>query len=205
MRPASARQALPRPGPRPGSRGCRARRPRIIRRLAPALLPIAAMASGDGPMKTSPARGRPARTPRSRPGSRSPGAPRRRRCARAASMIAGMRRYDCAGSGSPMQTAWSACGTWQRAGIGRGIHRHRAIAERARALRITRSAISPRLATRILWNGVVQTVMAAPPRTAWAAAGCALRLAADRQHLGQHGAGVARVDHAIVEQPRAGA
>src|SRR3954451_23132913 len=30
------------------------------------------------------------------------------------------------------------------------------------------------------------------------------RLAADRQHLAEDAAGVARIDHAIVEQPRAG-
>ena len=72
-------------------------------------------------------------------------------------------------------------------------------------MRMIRSAISPRLAIRILRNGVrfICTFMAARPRTAWLRL-ARLGLPADRQHLGQHAAGIARIDHAVVEHPRAG-
>ena len=48
-----------------------------------------------------------------------------------------------------MRTAWSACATCGARGIGVAVDGDRAVA-RARAVRITRQAISPRLATRIL-------------------------------------------------------
>ena len=57
-------------------------------------------------------------------------------------------------------------------------------------MRIMRSAISPRLATRILRNGVrfISPAHGRATEIAWAGA-AGLRIAADRHQLGKHGAG----------------
>src|SRR4051812_36201478 len=119
--------------------------------FARSLSPIFSMASGVGPMNTRPA----ASTSRAKDAfsERNPypgwiaSAPQ----AFATSMILSPRRYDSAGGGAPMRYASSACSTCNAcASIDEWTATVRM--ESRRQVRITRQAISPRLAMRTFEN-----------------------------------------------------
>ena len=82
-------------------------------------------------------------------GSRSRDGSRRRRCARAASRIAWITRYDSRAGGGPIRTASSANRT-NGASASASEYTATVAMPIARHVRITRSAISPRFATRTL-------------------------------------------------------
>ena len=183
--------------------------------------PSRRIASGDGPMNTSPA---------SRQACGEVLVLGQEAVARVHGVGAGLaRRVDdaprCSGTtaraaASPMHTAWSASRTWRGVGIG-AWSTPPPCGSRARGRCASRAARSRRgWRSRILWNGVMdrravmalvrpigvvacdrdgRRLRAGPPRTACVCGCRASAFAADRQHLGQHGARVARVDHAVVE------
>ena len=144
----SRRPAPHRRRPAPPSRARAARRPRAASRAALILSPMASMACGRGPDEhQTRRRRRPGRRRRARTGSRSPGAPRRSRCSRAAFTSAfdvqvALRRRCRA-------DARLAAGQARRqavdVGIGHRRHRLRRPAPGRRAPRAPRSL--PRLAT----------------------------------------------------------
>src|SRR5512139_528504 len=112
-------------------------------------------------------------------------------------MIASMCRYDSVAGVGPIRTATSAARTW---GAPRSASEYTATVRRprSRAALMIRSAISPRLAT-----SRVEMVMSSHPEDA-------VRRRGDRGVGGsgeahaEHAAGVDRVDHAVVPQPRGG-
>ena len=167
----------------------------VMIRLVSILEPIAAIASGAGPMNvTTRPRDRPRRTRRSRRGTRSRDGWHRHRSA--GRPPAGIDAQVRIGGESREPHRLVGLDTNGAVPSKSEIHRHRLDAQAGGRCATIRHAISPRLAIRILCHHILNTPKSAAPSNR--------RVGMHgRQRQSQHGAGVARVDDSVVEQSAA--